>query len=198
MNSRLILFLLISVFLFNCKPHQKETQKQTIDLPKNERLIYWEYGGPEEPYYFEAKKKISEKYGIHFETIGCVVNDSILNFIKTNNKDLFQKLQKKFPGFSEDEMLQEMQNHVTTQKMLEGILFRSDFMQSESLREILKSGQIYTRFQNLDSTKNEFEIDAFFVSKSNQDSLIGHFKINPQKGKVLKLSADGSWTEAAK
>ena len=70
--------------------------------PNNFTLISYGYAGMNfDGINFNYQKseefyKLSKKWGIQFESKGCVVNDSILNFIRENNNEAEKNIEEKF------------------------------------------------------------------------------------------------------
>lgn len=70
--------------------------------PQNFTLISYGYAGfniEGIKYNFDNSEKvynIAKKWGIAFESKGCVVNDSILSFIKKNNNEAEENIEEKF------------------------------------------------------------------------------------------------------
>ena len=101
---------------------QPTEQEHTTPAGLPFHVAYYDYGGPPEPYYDKAQKAVFKKYGIAHKNFGCVITDSLVNASQRHNDSLFARLQPRFPGLTEDRLLLEMQDYVTTQKAIEGTL----------------------------------------------------------------------------
>ena len=125
--SSLFLILLATILLSSCNATQEQAQPHKIANESGGKFsfAYYTYGLPE-PYYQRAEEAIFGRYGVSIQRVaGCEVSDSIINTVKAHNDSLFIALRKKYNGLTEDQLLQEMQQYVTTTKTIEATIQRS-------------------------------------------------------------------------
>lgn len=190
-----IFFYLMSTLLFASCGQQNNGNAQALSNKTENSTIpaFWVAGALPDPYYGEAEEAIAKKYGYQIARTGCEVNDSLNNVVKENNEQLIKILQKKNPSITLDQLINEMQDYVSTTKSLEAVV-----MQMLKNRRKTPSPRKYATLKWQPATeKNWYLVDVYtyIPNKNNTDSLSYQMKINPITNDYLVKNSEGNWVE---
>ena len=164
-------------------------------IPKDFQWVYYDYGGPPEPYFSKAQAAVWKRYNVEATGFGCEVTEVLLHQIEVHNDSLFALLQPRYPGLNEDRILSEMQTYVTTQKSIEGIV--APYVKRYMANEKIKNAYPNTNWQPLDGAGREYGVQTTFQDIET-GRLTGNrveLKVNPATGDYLVQNAAGNWVE---
>ncbi len=204
--ATIISFLLIALTCFFNACNESENEDRSVikvtrpdvSINPKDSMVYWNYGALPDYYWSYAESKISEKYGIEFRDLGCEVNDSLILFILTNNKALFDRLQYKFPKLDEQQMRFEIQDCVALHQKLEQIAL-STSMVKRLQNETKNDDDFYTKWHPDTTNKSEYILEYYQSDvKPKIDALMFTFKINPTNLDIMLKGSDGQWSECTK
>ena len=161
-------------------------------------FAYYDYGGPPEPYYDKAQKAIFKQYGIAHKNVGCVITDSLVGASHRHNDSLFARLQPKFPGLTEERLLLEMQDYVTTQKAIEGTI--NPWLKRHIRHCVPPNYYPDIDWTVADSTNKQYLTRVFLYEPKSgkREGPVFVMLVTPATGDFLLKQKDGQWNECTK
>lgn len=146
-----------------------------------------------DPYYHEAEQYVAQLYGYTVRHLGGEVTDSTEKAITQNNERLIQQLQQTHPGITLDDLVNEMQDYVSTTRSIENVVLRV-------MNKRMKANPhcVYTRLTWLPDKEKGWYIVAVYTTVSNKndpDSLSYRMKINPSTNDYMLQNDQGQWVE---
>ena len=162
------------------------------------RFVYYDYGGPPEPYFSKAQAVVLKKYGLSYQGFGCVVTDSLIRAVHQHNDSLFGLVQPSFPGLGEDRLLQEMQDYVTTQKAIEGTI--NPWLKRHIRHCVPPDYYPDIDWTVADSTGRQFLTNVFLYDPASgkREGPVYVMLVRPATGDFLLRQKDGLWNECTK
>jgi hypothetical protein len=203
MRLQSIFLLLLTGLFAGCKtPPESGNNRIAVvagtpeaGIPKDFQWVIYDYGSPPEPSFAKAQKEVWKRYGVEISGFGCEVTEDLMRAIKLHNDSLFALLQYKYPGVTEDWVLGEMQNYVTTQKGIEATI--KPYLEKR-LRNCVEP-LYYTdiSWQPVDTSGKAFLVKVFLENPETgerQPTKI-ELKVIPATNTYLVRNDAGNWVE---
>ncbi len=172
-----------------------EAQDSSAGKTPDFKWVFYEYGGPPEPYFSKAQKEVWKRYGVETYGFGCEVTAGLSGDIKTHNDSLFALLQPKYPGLTEDRILGEMQSYVTTQKSIEGVI--APYLRAQIRHCVPPAYYPETDWWLLDTTGKVYGVKIALRNCETGvwENAVTEMKVMPETGDYLVRNAAGKWEE---